>query len=44
MGEHDRDTGAVLCEYIWLGDMLLALATGTAPQYAYMHTGQFGDR
>jgi RHS repeat-associated protein len=45
IAEHDGATGAMLREYVWLGDLPIALVTGSAPapQYSYIHTGQIGE-
>jgi RHS repeat-associated protein len=45
LAEHDGATGALIREYVWLGDMPLAQVSGLVgtPQYAYVHTGQLNE-
>jgi RHS repeat-associated protein len=45
LAEHDGSTGALLREYVWLDDMLLASVDATAPtpQIYYVHTGQIDE-
>ena len=45
LAEHDATTGAVRREYIWIGDMPIALAdlSGSTVRVDYIHTGQIDE-
>jgi len=45
LAEHNGATGAVLREYVWLDDLLLAVVDATTPtaQTYYVHTGQIDE-
>ena len=43
--EHDGASGAVIREYIWLGDTVIAMVDGmaSAPAYSFVHTGHLAE-
>lgn len=45
LAEHDGSTGAVLREYVWLGDTPVVMIDSTSgtPQTYYIHTGQIDE-
>ena len=45
LAEHDATTGAVRREYVWIGDMPIALAdiSGSTTTVDYIHTGQIDE-
>ncbi|WP_300578183.1 RHS repeat-associated core domain-containing protein [Phenylobacterium sp.] len=45
LAEHDGATGSVLREYVWLGEILLAIVdhAASSPTLLYVHTGQIDE-
>ncbi|MGD9471419.1 MAG: RHS repeat-associated core domain-containing protein [Novosphingobium sp.] len=45
LAEHEGTSGAVIREYIWLGDTVIAMVDGmaSAPAYSFVHTGHLAE-